>query len=479
MKDTITRREFMSRSFAGVGGLWAASIIEDRGTAMASPSSGESNDAQVSERVRDYIEQAKQAALAELQPTEKQLARGLELHRNSTVCDTMGAPPTIGSWGLYSERMDQYAREKLAAATDPGWDVAMSIREELADWRPFELVSDPIMPSDHRALWDARGQTLGVASFNYWTLDLIATRTYVGEALDHIQKVVNLNDIDQIKAEGRHAVLWHSHDRPMLDGSRSALENLDLLYAFGLRWSQFTHGHGTEFGGGQWTDPTLGLTDLGRAVVKRMNELGIIADATHLSPQAALDMIEVSDDPVIVSHTDCQAVHPGYCRYRNMTDQAIKAVADKGGVVGMCNVPNLIGAYSIEMFLRHVDHAVQLVGADHVAVSTDHSIFLAAEPPELREATKPKKWNTAYHWDLTEETMGRKSNLKNPSRACWQLYTQPTSLSACAWPYNITVALVCRGYSDEEVQKMIGGNIIRVAQPILNTHPPASINQAD
>ena len=479
MNDLISRREFMSRSLLGATALSTALVCNDRAAAGASTAAQRARDAQISDRIRDYIQQARQAALAELQPTQKQLERGLELHRSSIVCDTMGAVGAIGSSGLFSERMDQYARERLAETANPGYDVAMSIREELGHWRPFELVSDPTMQNDHRALWAARGQTLGMATFNSWTPDLIAVRTYVDDSLDHLEKVVNVKNLGQIKAQGRHAVLWHSHDRPILDESRSALDNLDLLRTFGLRWSQLTHGNATEFGGGQWSlgGPGPGLTDLGRAMVKRMNDLGIIPDPTHLSPEATLDMIEASDSPVIVSHTDCRAVHPGYCRYRNITDEAIKAVADKGGVVSICSHGNMTGAYTIEMFLRHIDHAVTLVGPDHVAVCTDSNIYLAAEPPELVEATKPKQWNTAYHWDLTLETVERKSNLRNPSLDRWKAETGPHALSACNWPYNATVTLACGGYSDEDVRKIIGGNVMRVAQPILNTHVPGPISQ--
>ena len=238
------------------------------------------------------------------------------------------------------------------------------------------------------------------------------------------------------------------------------------MYAGSIRWCQFTHGHANEFGGGQW-EPA-GLTDLGCEMVAHMNRLGIICDPTHLSQEGMLDMIRASDDPVLVSHIGCRSVHPGYARYRNITDKGIKAAADKGGVIGISNVPNCAGGHAIHLLIQHIDHVVQLVGAHHVAVGTDHDMFLAAEPPELVATCRPQEWNTGDCWDLTLATSHRKSNLRNPTRADWRFWTEPSALSHCNWPYIVTVALVCHGYRDEDIRNIIGGNVVRVARPILS-----------
>lgn len=167
---------------------------------------------QPSRRTADYVGRAARAVLAELRPRKEQLEHGLALHRDSVVCDTMGGVDTGGPgrlYGLYSERMDEYAREQLARSESTDRVSGDTIRKTLADWRPSELISDPVTQADHRYLWDATGVTLGVSTADHWTQELIAARDRACEQLDHLENVLTLDDLTQVKGAGKHAVIRH------------------------------------------------------------------------------------------------------------------------------------------------------------------------------------------------------------------------------------------------------------------------------
>lgn len=422
------------------------------------------------DRVAEYIRRSRECVLDRLDPTPEQITRAVELHDRSVVVDLMGS--VSAGWddfGLYSGGLDGYARRRLEELGSSDWEAAQTVRTEVGRRRPYELVSDPAMRRDFEALWAASGRTVGVYTTKPYTLEALARSHFVFDELDSHEKITDVDPdyLECLNDNDDHAVIYHLHsasDPPIQQELTTPLEELEFLYRNGARFSLLNWRDG--FGGDQWTPG--GLTDLGREAVRRMNRLGMIPDPSHLPEEATLDVIDESAQPVVATHVGCRAVHPGYCRHRNLTDDAIRAIAAEGGLVGICRLGSLTGEYSIEMFLRHVDHAVDLVGVDHIAVSTDHHYGMALEPPELIEASRPEQYNTADYWDLTAGERERHASVSNPSRQRWEFMTRPTPLAACSWPYNVTMALLMRGYSEAEVGKMIGGNFLRVAGPILD-----------
>ncbi len=428
-----------------------------------------------SERVRTYLRGSREAVLAELQASEREIERGLDLHRNTIVCDLCGGGRGHG----YTPEMDDLVRRRLnETADDDLTDAppvvyathsvpakfyrASQIMAEADALRPLAMARNADLRADNYALLQAAGKTLfttgsggveGLASFNYFF-----------DEVDFVHRVVRMDQVEKLKARGEWGILYHLHSAgPLRPESKSALDDLEEYYRLGVRWSMLFD---NELGGRQW-HPERGLSDQGREAMRRMNELGIIVDPSHCPQQTTLEMVETSEKPVIVSHVGCKAVHPGYCRDRNITDESMKAVADKGGLVGICSIFTLLGENSIEMFMRHVDHAAQLIGTDHIGFASDAGPGFALELPETIEAITPDQWNTANPWDLTLETQSQHAHMANSNEANWKIYTEPHALSECCWPYNVTVALVQRGYSDDDIQKMIGGNFMRVAPGIL------------
>ena len=241
------------------------------------------------------------------------------------------------------------------------------------------------------------------------------------------------------------------------------LRLLRLFYQLGVRYMTLTHGLANNWADSSTDEPKHnGLTDFGKEVVREMNRLGMLVDISHVSDKAFYDALEISQAPMIASHSSCRALckHP-----RNMTDEMIKALAAKGGVIqinyhiGFLDqtyadayekiAPELrarmralaeqykdddhalsearealfkdyqaqLPKVSWERVVEHVDHAVRLVGADHVGLGSD---FDGA--------------------------------------------TMPEGLNDVSYLPRLTQALLDRGYREKDIKKILGGNTLRVLE---------------
>jgi membrane dipeptidase len=162
------------------------------------------------------------------------------------------------------------------------------------------------------------------------------------------------------------------------DPISSSLKELRVFYEAGLRtlaptWSRSTiFAHGVAFGGHL---PDTGLTDVGRELVHECNSMGIILDVSHINPAGFWDMIEESKDPIIATHSSVKAVSP---HVRNLDDDQIRALAQKGGTIGI-NFANIFlrpdmqpnSDTSLETVMSHFEHIVELAGDEHVSFGSD------------------------------------------------------------------------------------------------------------
>lgn len=145
-------------------------------------------------------------------------------------------------------------------------------------------------------------------------------------------------------------------------------ENLDSLYALGYRMAGLTHFFDNEIGGSAHGLSGAGLTPLGRGVVQRMEQLGMLVDLAHASPQLFADVMDVATKPVVVSHTGVQAICPGP---RNLTDAQLERIGASGGVVGIGYWDGALCDLDLHSLTRSIVHAVRIAGEDHVALGSD------------------------------------------------------------------------------------------------------------
>lgn len=156
--------------------------------------------------------------------------------------------------------------------------------------------------------------------------------------------------------EGAHA----------LEGS---MENLEKVYEAGIRMIGPTHFFDNELGGSAHGENGAGLTDFGKSVIKRMNELNIFIDLAHCSPAIVDDVLKMTTKPVMVSHIGVRAVLDSQ---RNLTDDQIKRIAANGGIIGIAFFDMAVGEPEIDGIIASMKHIRDLVGVEYIALGSDY-----------------------------------------------------------------------------------------------------------
>jgi membrane dipeptidase len=267
---------------------------------------------------------------------------------------------------------------------------------------------------------------------------LAAFRQGILQREDRFALVRSVEDVGRAKAAGRLAIAFDLEGTEPLDGR---LDMIQTYYDLGVRTMLIAYNEPNRAGGGCHGDPEIGLTTFGNAVVKEMNEAGMMVDATHCSRRTTFDLFEVSAAPVIFSHSVPAGVkeHP-----RNIDDEQMMACARTGGVIGINGVGIFLGNNdaSTEAFVRAIDYAVQLVGPEHVGLGLDY-VFDRAELSAFIEANA-STFPSGYGY--TEN---------GPMQ-----FVSPAQLS------GVTSSLAGLGYSQAAIAGIVGGNFFRVASQI-------------
>jgi membrane dipeptidase len=290
-------------------------------------------------------------------------------------------------------------------------------------------------------------------------LDLIGAVRALADTNPEVELATSAEEVREAAARGHVAALLGVEGGHAIENS---LDHLDSLYALGVRYMTLTWNNGNDWAGASM-DPRRagGLSAFGKDVVRRMNALGMLVDVSHVSDATFRDVLGTTTKPVIASHSACRALahHP-----RNLTDQQLRAIARTGGVVGInfypvflddafrrdyealrrrirpqtdsiraryrgrpgesaFEVDKFVGEQArglsvpgIERLVEHIDHAVQVMGVDHVGLGSDFD-GISVLPAPMKDAT---------------------------------------SLPLLAR------ALAAHGYSDGDVRKILGENFLRV-----------------
>jgi len=222
-------------------------------------------------------------------------------------------------------------------------------------------------------------------------------------------------------------------------------DDVNTFFALGQRVSQLTYNATNRLGSGFLADTDIGLTPFGAEVVKRMNDVGMAVDVSHSGDKTTLDGIAASTKPVIFSHASCRALLPGGLRAK--TDEMIRNMAKTGGVMGIPFLRFMLRTQepvTIEHALDHFDHAVKLVGVEHVGIGSDMDTIGNPNPMGVPEPTnQPNFGRYLFHRD-TDSTITTKK-LDHPKRA-----------------YDLAEGLIRRKHSDADIKLMLGGNWARV-----------------
>ncbi len=251
-------------------------------------------------------------------------------------------------------------------------------------------------------------------------------------------QVSNAAEIESAKGQGKVGFL------PTVEhlAIGNELNLVDVLYNAGIRLAGLTYSRKAYIGDGIFERNDGGLSEFGLEVVQRMNELGMVVDVSHASFRTAMDAIEASETPVTFSHDGSYTLASDSFQARRLRkDEELLACARKGGVIGITAVPNRFSndpEQSIECVLDHYDYMVNLVGIDHVAIGTDTGIGDSV--------------------GVGEVVMGR----PGPTPARYM-----NGLESPADGKNIIRGLIARGYTDEDVRKIAGGNALALFRRVM------------
>ena len=408
----------------------------------------------VSWEKNEVIQEARQAALDILKPSAKALEHGLKLHAESVVFDVYGFSPRAAVDG---EAIRQ-AMEAGASAIE-----LKDMREEMSMTR---YVTDRAEQAEFKQAWEAAGVTCIFQNAGEEGQDpmrlikRLARFTYATDMMpDFMPKAVTPDDIEAAKKAERHCLYFSANGVPLRQhwvSVEDELRYVRVYFQLGIRMMHLTYQRRNMIGDGCGETSDAGLSDFGRAVVAEMNRVGVIVDVAHSGWQTSLDAAIASQKPMVASHTSCAGLHE---HIRSKPDEVIRAIVDKGGLVGICSVPAYLGGTGdIAALLDHVDYVARKFGTDHVAVGTDVAYASRNIAAERKKIPSRPRHRAEFRSLWPEDAFTPPAEMHPKARQ---------SLAWTNWPL-ITVGLVERGYSDEEIRKILGGNMLRVARAVLS-----------
>jgi membrane dipeptidase len=244
-----------------------------------------------------------------------------------------------------------------------------------------------------------------------------------------------VDDIRAAKAGGRLAVGFDLEGALPLSGD---LAMVQLAYDLGVRQIHFAYNRNNPAAGG-CHDEDIPLPGFGRDLVAEVNRVGMLMDCSHTGHRTSLDVMAASARPVVFSHANPRALVD---HARNITDEQIRACAATGGVVGINGIGIFLGDARTETMARHIDYVAQLVGAAHVGFGLDVLFY-----PDIDD--HPPGMDRSYWWPPDAGYGGDFHDLA---------IVQPEQLP------ELTDRLLALGYAEADVQAVLGGNFLRVAE---------------
>jgi membrane dipeptidase len=358
--------------------------------------------------------------------SEEQQARAAELHTRATViAGHTDVTPDLASRQRAGEH-GGFARVHAPLFERGG---ISAICDHIAGDAPY-LVEYPFKNTQHA---------------NRLKFALQAAEAVQREAEDPQGRMLVVNtvaDIHRAKAEGRIGFIQCLEGAGALEDDPSMLSTFHRL---GVRIVGLTHDFRNLFADGVRTGGGGGLTSLGRDLLAEMKRLGVIVDVSHLSSAGFWEVVESGGQPIHASHSNAMAL----CDVpRNLTDDQIRAIGETGGVIGVHALQALLTVESrtptLDDMLDHIDHLVELIGDEHVAIG-----------PDLMDI-----WPAEDYQRVWRET-----------RIPTIDFVYPTGFTSYADFPNLTAGLVRRGYSDEAILNVMGGSLLTLFERVWGPSP--------
>ncbi len=367
--------------------------------------------------------------------TEEEESRASGLHADSTIVDMLFQGPC--GYRSFDDAMTRELEDAWSTDRDlvRGWNRVI----DLPVRRALEGAS-----SEFEMCWRESGITAGTRDRDLFSHEDIIRGFAIARAqfdrLPWLSNALEPADIHRAKEIGDAAGFISSQDTI---GFGRDLSLIECAVDLGLRMLQLTYNSQNLVGCGCTERRDSGVSHFGVEVIRRLNELGVLIDTSHCGPKTTLDACSESAAPVIASHTTAAAL---YNVDRAKSDEELHAIAESGGVIGVCAVPFFLApdpAPTIHAMLDHIAYIVDLVGFEHVGIGTDWPLQM----PKWALAQIAQPWAKAFGF-RDEHHIDCELNLIG-----FDDYRDFR---------NITRGLVQRGYSDESVKLILGENFLRV-----------------
>ena len=271
----------------------------------------------------------------------------------------------------------------------------------------------------------------------------------VAAAPDALMRVRKAADLTTAKSSGRLGLIYNVQDTSLLEND---LSRVALLHSLGLRVMQMTYNVRNLVGDGCLERANAGLSNLGRALVAELGRVGMVMDLSHAGQRTIAEAIAEAKAPPVISHTGCRDLrdHP-----RNVYDAELRALAAKGGVAGIYFMPFLVerGAARKEDLIRHIEHAVNVCGEDHVGLGTDGMLSATVIDDEYRKSLR------------ADYESRSKQGIAAPGEGpdAYQVvldYNEPRRMQ------RLAEDLSARGWPASRIHKLLGENFARVFKEV-------------
>lgn len=283
-------------------------------------------------------------------------------------------------------------------------------------------------------------------TFEQTRADIAAADQLIEKKPDLFLKVRSPGDLQRAQQQRKVGVIFSFEAATMLEDK---IERIEQFRNLGVRIMQLTYNRRSPFAVGCLDGDEQGLTELGREAVAKMNTLGVALDLSHANTRTIAEGIATSKKPPIVSHSGCRSVH---MHPRNLEDRVMKALATKGGVMGIYMLPYLTPSPkqpTLDDYMRHMEHALKICGEDHVGIGTDVP-FRRITENDLEGLRKQLEQRKAAGVSAPGED-------------------RPPYIPDLNTPRKIEIvvdALLKRGYTSRIVEKVLGANFKRVFSEI-------------
>ncbi len=264
---------------------------------------------------------------------------------------------------------------------------------------------------------------------------------YLAENAGFFVRATSAKDVELARSTGKMAVFYLFQNTTQFGRD---LDRVDVFHRLGLRSSQLTYNTKNHVGVGCWEEG--GLSPFGRQLIARMNTRRMLIDLSHANMQTMAEAIAESKAPAHVSHTACMSVHPNR---RNTTDENLRALANRGGVAGICQMrPFLTTRKSdnLHAYFDHLMHAINVAGVEHVCIGSDRDHRVIQMSPEYLAELKKEEGSQVNDSEL------------------------PYFIDELNGPRRMEVVwggLVKRGLSERDVERVMGGNLLRLYREVM------------